>query len=228
VADPLTLIGIEVPRAPQVAARGVIHSYGEWMAGRHSLLGRWVAMALQLTEAANIRLITGEPDQAVFDFVERFGLVDAVLSDWVAGLSERAKQADERDAVVLMRGMGAVASPNVIRRAIEALRATSAIGVVEPALRPRQQALTEMTVVGAGGMQLPWKAMLGTPDTAAMGLAVPVFEVRRLRTYRRDFGLAGGAPQSSGFVWVDEDEVAIADDALGLARAEWLGERHPM
>jgi hypothetical protein len=224
----VTLVAIEVPRAPQVIPGREVRSMGEWAAGRHELLRRWVRMALTLTDAQSIRLITGQPDQAVFDLVADFGVLESLLSDWIAVLADRATSAGQDDAVVFIRGASAMASADPIRRALEAMRSARDIDTVEPAVMPVQEPLHALGVLGGASQgPIPWHRLLSpSPDAAtiaSMGFTVPVFEVRRLKSLASPAGIRpGGNSKSQGFVWVEEQQVAMTDDPLGLLRAEWI------
>lgn len=224
---PVTLVAIEVPRSPQVVSARDVRSMGEWAAGRHALLARWVRLALEVTDAQSIRLVTGQPDQAVFDLVAAYGVVDTLLSDWIASLSDRAATAGADDASVFIRGASAMASAEPLRRALAALRSSRTTATVEPAVMPVRERLLECGTVDATGAVRAWGGLVSPPvdalDVSAMGFVVPVFEVRRLKSLSGPGGIRpGGDGKSRGFVWIEEHEAATADGPLGMLHAEWI------
>lgn len=225
---PVTLVAIEVPRSPQVISARDVRSMGEWAAGRHALLARWVRLALEVTDAQSIRLVTGQPDQAVFDLVSAYGVVDTLLSDWIASLSDRASTAGADDASVLIRGASAMADAGPLRRALAALRASRTTATVEPAVMPVRERLLECgTIDAVTGAARAWGGLVSpgidAGDVSAMGFVVPVFEVRRLKSLSGPGGIRpGGDAKTRGFVWIEEHEAAMADGPLGMLHAEWI------
>jgi hypothetical protein len=137
----LTLIGIELPRFPIRGADGEMLAPGAWRVGRVSLLHRCIQTALAFTDAESIRLLTGEPDQAVFDAVESFGPVDAVLSDWLGGLASRAPKAQPEDLVVIMRMAVVTRGFASLGQAIEGCRALADVESVLPVVQDRGEAV---------------------------------------------------------------------------------------
>lgn len=227
MANALTWVGIEVPRTPQVLPDGRVLSTGEWEAGGVSLLDRWIQIALHVAPPSRIRLVTGEPDQHVFDLAAANGLLEVNLTDWVNTLSERGKNAGKDDALVLMRGACVLASPATVRESLATLRRLSHVDRVEPAAIPRRQSLSGLYSLDRNGSLSTLASQLPDAPLPEMAFPVPIFEVQRLRALARGFEPTAH-PRNVGFVWVEESEFAVVDSLLGLLYAERICEQHPV
>ncbi len=222
-------IGIEVPRSPQSLPDGRLRSNGEWQAGSHRLLDRWLKLAVMLAPADQIRLITGSPDQAVYDLIEQYpGTVEVALSDWVGNHSARAADCKPGDAVLLIRSQSAIASAAPIHAAIKLLQGSSRLNRVEPALRPMSDRLVDAISLNRS-MQTRFSQLLGVgaAEMTEWMLPLPIFELTRLAAFRPSAGLI--VPGSSvGFVEVSEESAVLIETPLDLLRAELICEAHPV
>ena len=219
MAESLTIIGIEVPRAPQYQSGGEHRVFGEWEIGGQRILERKVKQALKLASDESLTLITGEPDQGVFNLVENYRVAEADLMSWILGVTDGARVPNKEDVVVFMRGDVVLRSHEVIEKAIEVLRVIPDISRVEVAYQPKKQSPRSAISIGVeGGELIENRFDLPAGD---IGLTCPLFEVQRLKNFKPD---TFDAPKLSGmpFLWIDEDDFVVLETPLDFLRSELL------
>lgn len=194
---PLILAGVEVPRRPQVLATGGACSPGEWRLAGELLAERALKAALARTDKDNVKLITGEPDEGVFALVEKYGVHECPLVDWMTKASDRAAGANPDDLVIFIRAEVVMRSYGVLDAAIAAAR--------KPNVTRVETAYT---------LKRPFGCM-----TAGERALCPAFEVHRLTSF--GFQMPGyGVSGSSVEIDIDEDDFAVIDTPAEIARAE--------
>lgn len=220
MAEPQTLIALEVPRAPVRHSRGEPFVAGDFSIAGVNLLEHVLKAALELVAAESIRLIVAEPDQGVFDMVAKYGVPEVDLGTWLGGVSEQAKVAGQRDCVVFLRASVPMREYSSLARALGAMGELPTLERIEPAFVPKQQPLDQCASLREepdGRVSFEkWDAPQGS-----LGVPCPSFEVFRTRSFNpRHFGSA--APQGGAFVWVDEEDFSLTESPLDLIRAERL------
>jgi|GEM_PF-6583069 len=221
MADPMTLIGVEVPRAPVQHFAGEATAAGDLAVGDVRLLEHAVRAALECAPPEQIRMIVGEPDQGVFDMVREYGVPEVDLGNWLSALADAAKRAGPRDCAVFLRASVPMKSYASLHRAIDTIQQWPELRRIEPAFRPTRQALStcfslDRAEQGAGIALTPWAL-----PTGECGVPCPSFEVFTLRSFSPAH-FSSTAVDGSAFVWIDEKDFSLTETPLDLLRAELM------
>jgi hypothetical protein len=144
-----TFVGIEIPRVPQRLADGTFTEPGGWRVGGVGLLDRLIGMALAFTTTDHIRLLTGAPDQAVFDAMARYDVQCAVLTEWMGQLAGFAAEAGPEDVAVVLRMQELCTDSAALASAIEGCRGLAEVDSVVPAVGERGDDAAELAPCGA-------------------------------------------------------------------------------
>ncbi|MCC6575514.1 MAG: hypothetical protein IT462_17180 [Planctomycetes bacterium] len=95
-------VGIELSRDIRLSAGGV-QSPASRSVGGVNLLRHGIQLALKITAADYIQVLTPDVDAALLEICGEFGVREGGVMPWVAGLGEKAAAAKPEDAVVLLR-----------------------------------------------------------------------------------------------------------------------------
>ncbi|MCA8940538.1 MAG: hypothetical protein KDB07_12050 [Planctomycetes bacterium] len=222
MATPLTIVGIDVPRFPTKIA-GEHRSGSEWVVAGQNILERAVKAALEVTGAEHIRLLTGAPDQGIFDLVEKYGVVETELPSWLQRSADLARSANEGDVAVFLRAGVLLRHYKPLRKAIDAVRHLKDVDRCEAAMRPERYAtsLSNIHFVNRGdeGTRLQPCHEVLAQDLSDFAVLCPAFEVMKLRGFSMN-RIGGVAQSGTAFVWVDEGDQVSLEGPIDWLRAE--------
>lgn len=214
----LTLIGIEAPRSPQLRRAKDHRSVGEWEVAGVRLLERAVKALRPLASEGGLALICGEPDQAVFDLVRKYNVIESDLMTWMQGVSSQARSAKRSDVALFIRSDVVLRDYAVVAKAIEAIRLLDQVDRVELAYRPKRQPLERALTLVRGDRGELMEQGLELP-AGEIGQVCPAFEAHRLMNFTPG-SLEVPNLTGSAFLWIDEDDFAVLESPLDFLRAE--------
>ncbi len=113
-------VGIEVTRQMRMAGEQ-LRSPGELSVGGVNLLDHQLGIARQITSPDRICVLTPQGDERVLELVAKHEVREIAPFDFIAMLSERAKQG-ESGAVVLLRQIAPLRDARDVRKAIKSAR----------------------------------------------------------------------------------------------------------
>lgn len=204
--------GLEVPAQP-LCVGGTLQPAGHWTIAGEWLLERWVRAALQVCEAENFRLLSGNPDQAVFDLAARYGVQVVEAVTWLSGIARRALAAQPHELVVLARGDVLLRHFDPLFTAVEVARGAASPLRIEAAYRvPSERRVETVRPVVMPNGELALHSV-ATDEQAAW--PCPAFEVHPLRS----FGMHRHSRQTA-FVWINLDDYVRIESQLDVLRAE--------
>ena len=201
MADSVTLFGIEVPRTPRRQG-GVMTAPSELRVAGVWLLERCIRAALEHTDVASVTLLTGDPDQGIFDLIEKYNVKEAMATDWLGRMSDRARAAGPRDCAIHMRGDVVMRDYESLAKAIEVVRSMPDVSRVVAAYPSKQKAA-------------------GNHALSANDMPIcPAFEIYKLT----NFGVVDIGALSSGaaFVNIEESDFSMLETPEDWLKAERL------
>lgn len=214
-------IAIHMPRRPlPIPGQGARVLPSEWKVGSRGVIESAIQQALQLAPAEQIRIITAEGDDQLFELMSRYSVLELDLGTWLERLAEQARRAEPDDLVAVIRPEFLLLDATALPRAIEACRALSSVDRVEPAFKPEQPPIAELTAYQRDGSVLgPWHQVLGVDAATTFAFPCPAFEVLKLRHFRVDRATQARKAKSA-FVWINESDVVLLETPLDFVRAE--------
>jgi hypothetical protein len=190
-------VGIEVTRQVRMAG-GRMASPGELSAGGANLLDHQLGIARQVTSPDRICVLTPQGDESVLELIAKHEVREIAPFDFIAMLSERAKQG-EKGAVVLLRQIAPLRDASDVHQALKLAR-------------------KHPLVVSASKPPDGHPRHTPPPDEDAPDYRCLAFEIRRISEFSREAVGTGPADEKLEFIeWESFAELIRPEDEPEVA-----------
>ncbi len=209
-------IAIQLPSSPQYLPGKGFLPPGKWEFFGKSLLEYNIRLALKFSAPKTTWILHQQPDEGVFEMVERFGVRELQTFHWLEKMAEIGSKALPEDILILLRSEFLLLNgEQTLKKAQYALQRTPAVHHVEPAFPLKSSTLHKLIHLQPAQKEGGDSQKLSSPSET-LGIPCPAFEAHRLQSFHK---LSKAHNQKRGFLWVSQNDIVNLLDPFDRLRA---------